>query len=96
MAPKMLHAERYTNVPPLLKKLESADSVCLHPQTVTPKFHMLCHIVADVCGTGKLLSCFVTGRKHRITKRAALHMFRHIELTVLAVDMNGVVRVPAA
>ena len=92
MAPKMLHAERYTNVPPLLKKLESADSACLHPLTATPKFHMLCHIVADVCGIGKLLSCFVTGRK----KRAAHHMFQHIELTVLAVDMNGVVRVPAA
>ena len=32
---------------------------------------------------GRLLSCFVTERKHRRTKRAALHVFRHIDNTVV-------------
>ena len=32
---------------------------------------------------GRLMSCFVTERKHRSVKAAALHTFRHMEKTVL-------------
>ena len=32
---------------------------------------------------GKLVSCFVTERKHRQVKDSALHVFRHLEHTVL-------------
>lgn len=37
---------------------------------------------------GKLLSCFVTERKHRTTKRCALFVFRHIENTVINDMLN--------
>lgn len=56
----------------------------LYPHSIKPKFHMLVmHIIADASRIGKCLSCFVTERKHRLTKKAALHSFRHIEQTVL-------------
>ena len=37
---------------------------------------------------GKLLSCFVTERKHKEVKSAAVHIFRHIEHTVLTDLVN--------
>ena len=37
---------------------------------------------------GKLISCFVTERKHRQIKDAALHVFRHMEHTVLVDVVN--------
>ena len=37
---------------------------------------------------GKLLSCFVTERKHRASKAAALHVFRNMEHTVLRDVIN--------
>jgi hypothetical protein len=55
----------------------------LYPTAVTPKFHHLLHIPDNVIFLGKLLSCFVTERKHRFTKRAALFVFRHVDNTVL-------------
>ena len=39
-------------------------------------------MVDDMLRDGKLLSCFVAERKHRMTKRAALFVFRHIDNTV--------------
>ena len=37
---------------------------------------------------GRLLSCFVTERKHRITNRAALYVFRNFEATVVEDFIN--------
>ena len=37
---------------------------------------------------GKLLSCFVTERKHQSVKDAALHVFRHMEHTVVLDVVN--------
>lgn len=48
-----------------------------------PKFHQLQHLADQIRRVGKSLSCFVTERKHRATKRIALNIFRHIEGTVL-------------
>ena len=58
----------------------------LYPTAVKPKFHQLLHIVGNMRFIGKLLSCFVCERRHRRTKRAALHVYRHMERTCL-VDM---------
>ena len=54
----------------------------LYPNNVKPKFHMAFHIIPDAMRLLKCLSTFVTERKHRTTKRAALHVFRHLEITV--------------
>ena len=57
--------------------------VVLYPLNVKPKFHaMFAHIAEDAIRIGKCLSCFVTERKHRITKKCALNVFRHLEATV--------------
>ena len=46
------------------------------------------HITDGAEWLGKLLSCFVTERKHRLIKRAALYVFRHMEHTVLVDVIN--------
>ena len=53
-----------------------------------PKIHHMHHIIDGMVWLGKLLSCFVTERKHRTIKDSALHVFRHIEHTVLADVIN--------
>ena len=56
----------------------------LYPaEAIKPKWHHLLHIPENMSTVGRLLSCFVTERKHRITKKAALYVFRHFEATVL-------------
>ena len=53
-----------------------------------PKFHHCLHLVETFLRFKKVLSCFVLERKHRATKRAALHVFRHLEHTVLSSVIN--------
>ena len=57
--------------------------VRLYAKSVKPKFHMSFHLIFDARRIGRFLSTFVTERKHRLTKKAALHVFRYIEKTVL-------------
>ena len=78
---------------PLLKDLIREWSTMyerLYPgNNVKPKFHnFVIHVVDDMTRVGKLLSCFVTERKHRTTKRAALMVFRHIDNTVIKDLLN--------
>jgi hypothetical protein len=60
----------------------------LYPGAAKPKFHAQFHIVDNVQWLGKLLSCFVTERKHRVSKASALHVFRNMEHTVIADVVN--------
>jgi hypothetical protein len=60
----------------------------LYPGASTPKLHQLMHVVDNIIISQKLLSCFVTERKHRTTKRAALFTFRHIDNTVITDMVN--------
>jgi hypothetical protein len=53
-----------------------------------PKAHHLFHVIDGMEWLGKLLSCFVTERKHREVKESALHVFRHIEHTTLVDLVN--------
>jgi hypothetical protein len=53
-----------------------------------PKLHHMHHIIDGMEWVGKLLACFVTERKHRMIKDAALHVFRYIEHTVLVDVVN--------
>ena len=55
----------------------------LYPTAAVPKLHQLLHLTDNIAYLQKLLSCFVTERKHRSTKRAALFVFRHIDNTVI-------------
>ena len=48
-----------------------------------PKLHHMHHIIDHMDWLGKLLACFVTERKHRDVKDAALHVMRYMEHTVL-------------
>ena len=57
--------------------------VKLYPKSAVPKLHQLMHLIDNIAYLRKLLSCFVTERKHRATKRAALFVFRHIDNTVI-------------
>lgn len=61
----------------------------LYGDYVKPKGHHAFHIPDGALWLGKLLSCFVTERKHKAIKRAALYVFRHIEHTVLIDVVNG-------
>jgi hypothetical protein len=75
----------------VLKELIEAHArlyVALYPNAPRPKFHHLFHIVDGMKYLGKLLSCFVTERKHRATKRCALFVFRHIDNTVVKHMLN--------
>ena len=62
----------------------------LYPgKNAKPKFHnFVIHVISDATLLGKLMSCFVTERKHRATKRAALFVFRHIDNTVVKEMLN--------
>ena len=51
---------------------------------VKPKWHHMLHLAETYRMLGKVISCFAAERKHRRTKRAALHVFRHLEHTCLA------------
>jgi hypothetical protein len=62
--------------------------VALWPHCCPPKFHTTFHITEIARRLSRCLSCFVTERKHRFTKRAAVHTFRHIETTVLKDIVN--------
>ena len=55
---------------------------------IKPKYHALLHLADDMEWLGCLLSCFVTERKHRATKRATLNVYRNLEHTVLATLIN--------
>ena len=53
-----------------------------------PKIHHMHHIIDAMEWVGKLLSCFVTERRHRAVKDAALHVMRYMEHTVLKDVIN--------
>jgi hypothetical protein len=56
--------------------------VALYPGQAKPKFHHLFHIVENMRETGKLMSCWVTERKHRTLKQLATCNFSSFELQV--------------
>ena len=58
----------------------------LYGDVIKPKFHHVYHIADHMRNLGRLLSCFVTERKHRTMKRTADHSFRNFE-TNLARDL---------
>lgn len=55
----------------------------LYPDGIKPKWHHMLHLPEGLSQMGANLSCFVMERKHRVTKAAALSVFRHFEHTVL-------------
>ena len=62
--------------------------VRLYGQYTKPKGHHMFHIVDGMLWIGRLLSCFVTERKHRIVKQCSVHVYRHFEHTVLTDVVN--------
>lgn len=54
-----------------------------------PKFHHTLHLAETFKRIQKVMSCFVCERKHRVAKKAALQVFRHIEHVVLATMVNA-------
>ena len=56
----------------------------LYPKTIKPKWHHMLHLPSQYAAMKKIISCFVTERKHRSLKRAALYVFRYLEHTSLA------------
>ena len=56
----------------------------LYPSTIKPKWHHMLHLPSQYAAMKKIISCFVTERKHRSLKRAALYVFRYLEHTSLA------------
>ena len=62
--------------------------VALYGEYIKPKGHHLFHVVDGALWIGRLLSCFVTERKHRMVKQCAVNVFRHFEHTVLIDVVN--------
>ena len=60
----------------------------LYPEHVKPKFHHMLHLVDDYRGIGRILSCFVTERKHKAIKSAAVNGFKHVEATITTLIVN--------
>ncbi len=61
----------------------------LYPRrAVKPKWHHLLHLPETYELLKKVISCFVTERKHRSVKGASLFVFRHLEHTCLASIIN--------
>ena len=63
----------------LLEKtiVEHAEAyVALYPECVKPKFHHALHLPEHIRFVGKLLSCWVTERKHRVVKAACLYNYK--------------------
>ena len=58
------------------------------PSACKPKFHHMLHLPELYRRLRKVISCFTAERKHRSVKRKALHVFRHIEVTVLRDVIN--------
>ena len=58
----------------------------LYADVIKPKYHYIFHVMDHMRQTGRLLSCFVTERKHRTSKAIANHVFRNFEKT-LAIDL---------
>ena len=63
----------------------------LYSSAVKPKFHHLHHVIDGMQGAGRLLSCWVTERRHRSTKAFANHTFRHYEATLTLDTFNRMV-----
>jgi hypothetical protein len=61
----------------------------LYSDVIKPKFHHLFHVVDHMRQTRRLLSCWVTERKHRTVKALANHIFRHFE-KALTIDMLNI------
>lgn len=57
-------------------------------RAVKPKWHHLLHLPETYELLKKVISCFVTERKHKSIKRASLFVFRHLEHTCLASIIN--------
>lgn len=55
----------------------------LYKSRIKPKYHHLFHIPDHAIHLGKLLSCFVTERKHRSVKSQASHTFGNFERSLL-------------
>ena len=81
-------AMRHTATLQTLIEKHLALCVELYGEYVRPKAHHMLHIVEAMIWTGRLLSCFVTERKHRLLKQVAVHTFRHFEHTVLTDVLN--------
>lgn len=60
----------------------------LYPGYKKPKEHHMLHIVDGMAWIGRLLSCFVTERKHRMVKECCVNVFRNFEHTVLTDIVN--------
>lgn len=63
----------------------------LYGSKIKPKFHYQFHIPGHIRSVGKLLSCFVTERKHRSVKHIATHAFRNFETVVTRDLLCGIV-----
>ena len=65
-------AMRHTETLRILMQTYVEAIVALYGSYVKPKIHHMFHIVDAMEWTGKLLCCFVTERKHREIKAAAI------------------------
>ena len=65
-----------------------AACVKLYGDYVKPKGHHMFHVVDGMRWVGRLLSCFVTERKHRMIKQCAVNVYRNFEHTVLTDVVN--------
>ena len=54
---------------------------------VKPKYHDLFHVPDHIRSIGKLVSCFVTERRHRSVKTPAAHIYNNYETTLTAAQL---------
>ena len=61
----------------------------LYGDMVKPKLHYLRHVVDSITHFGKVLSCFVTERRHKVAKQQALRVFKNLPKHALANDIRN-------
>jgi len=63
----------------------------VHGAVIKPKFHFLFHVVDHARDLGRLLSCFVTERRHRMVKAPSAYIYNQFERTLIASQLSSIV-----
>jgi hypothetical protein len=68
------------------------ESAVVMPRSVKPKMHYMHHVPQQIARHGVNLSCFAPERKHQFNKQLLRHIYRHMEVALVARDADEILR----